>query len=74
MSEGKDDQNRSARPTSSQPSTSSNLFPISRAPGENWKTGKVKWFNVAKGFGFITSDDNSADVFVHQVSVLFFVF
>ncbi len=27
-------------------------------------TGKVKWFNDAKGFGFITGDDGS-DAFVH---------
>uniref|UniRef100_A0AC34QB87 CSD domain-containing protein n=1 Tax=Panagrolaimus sp. JU765 TaxID=591449 RepID=A0AC34QB87_9BILA len=33
--------------------------------GQEW-TGKCKWFNVTRGFGFLMPDNNEHDVFVHQ--------
>jgi CspA family cold shock protein len=51
-----------------------------RSPGghpphaESWKnevmaTGKVKWFNNKRGYGFIVPEEQGPEVFVHQTAI-----
>ena len=37
--------------------------------GSTMPSGKIKWFNAKKGYGFITDDETNKDIFLHVSSL-----
>ena len=54
--------------------TSTAIHPVERksrahinvSPSSGWVRAKVKWFNRARGFGFISEGEGKPDIFVHM--------
>ncbi|MEL6172444.1 MAG: cold-shock protein [Pseudomonadota bacterium] len=43
-----------------------NASPMDQTPAGNFTRAEVKWFNRAKGFGFLTRGEGSEDIFIHM--------